>query len=169
MSKSSQQTASFLVRFTQHITNDASGDTSVHWRGKITHVQGDQQQNFVEFSDAIDFMQEILSGMTIAATEDRSPEEQEGLLHKSFEIWKKVAKSGPKIVMDAIKDPKKQVAQLQDQISQVGDELGQRIEIDKYRAATRSDFKAILDRIDTMNEQILSLAAKVESLQPRRN
>ncbi len=168
MSNPTNQTASFLMRFTQRLYEDESGETGVQWRGKISHVQGDEQLNFIEFNDAIDFIKTRLSELTLEATEDKSPEEQEGLLRKSFDIWKKVATSGPKIVMDAIKDPKKQVAHIQDQLHQVSDEISQRIEIDSWRAASRNDFKSIMDRLDDMNKQMADMAKELAQLSKKR-
>ena len=85
------QTSSFLLRFTQKIFEDDKGEADVQWRGKITHVQGNDQKNFSELKDAIAFIQEKLSTLTLSSIEtDATTEEKEGLLEKSMDIWKKL-------------------------------------------------------------------------------
>ena len=159
-----KQTTSFVVRFTQNIFQNDKDETDIQWRGKISHVQGDDHLSFVKFQDAIQFMQHKLNDVTRKVTEDKTVEEQEGLLVKSFELWKKVALSGPKLMMEAIKDPKKQVAHLQDQISQVRDELSQRVELDTWRSASKSDFKKIVGLIQDLSTKVETLDKKVDKI-----
>lgn len=162
------QTASFVVRFTQKIFNDDQGESQVQWRGKISHVQGGDAKNFTDMSKALDFIQNKLSELTIQATKDKSPEEQDGILTKSFDMWKKLAKASPKMVMNALKDPKAQVAQIQEQLAQVGDEIGQKVEIDSWRAASKSDFKQVLEALNAITDKISDLDQKVASLQKKK-
>lgn len=164
MSNKTDHTASFMVRFNQNIFEDESGESNVQWRGQISHVQGGDKTNFTEISDALQFMQGKLAELTKGAMMDKTPEEQEGILTKSFYIWKKMAMQGPKMVMDVIKDPKNQISQFQDQIIQVGDELSQKMEIDSWRSATKSDFKNVLNRLDAMSNDIAKLSKKVSKL-----
>jgi hypothetical protein len=167
MSKKVDQTASFMVRFTQKIFQE-NGEDKVQWRGKISHVQGDEQQNFTDFQDAIGFIQEKLALLTLQATEDKSPEEQDGILAKSFDIWKKMAQSAPKMIIDTLKDPKKQVAhiqdQIQDQITQVSEEIGAKVEIDQWRNATKADFKKVMETMMIMSKEIKQLNDKIDRL-----
>ena len=134
MSTKTNQTASFMVRFTQNIFEE-NGEPDVQWRGRISHVQDGAQINFANFNDAITFMQQKLTDLTEQATQDKTPEEREGILSKSFNVWKKVAQSGPKMLMETIKDPKKQVHQIQEQISYLGDELSNKVGINDWRTA----------------------------------
>ncbi len=167
MTKKADETASFMVRFTQKIYED-NGEPNVQWRGKISHIQGGDQKSFVDFDKAIVFMQEKLAELTREATQDKTPEEQDGILNKSFDIWKKMTKVGPKLIIDTIKDPKKQVAQLQDQIqdqiSQVSDEISSKVEIDQWRAASRSDFRKLMDTVNQLSKDVASLNQKVDKL-----
>lgn len=169
------QTSSFVIRFTQKLFDDNEGKANIQWRGKISHVQGGDQASFSEFEDAIGFMQSKLSEMTVASVEsapDKTKEEKEGLISKSFDIWKKVSKTAPKIVMDVIKDPKGQVSQIQgqiqEQISNVGDEISQKIEIDDWRMASKSDFKTMMSTISSMAEEISALNKKVDKLSKKK-
>lgn len=170
MASNTPETASFLVRFTQKIYEDGGGKPAVQWRGKISHVQGGDQTNFTEFEDVIEFMQDKLSIMTMQSVEDKTPEEQDGILNKSLDIWKKLSANAPKLVLETIKDPKKQVAQIQDQLSQVGDEIGHKLDMDtrKWRSASKSDFENVLSALQTLTKQVGALSDKVDSLSDKK-
>lgn len=164
MAQRKDGTASFMVRFNQKIYQDSEGQDQVQWRGKISHVQGGDQTNFVEFADAISFIQQKLSGLTKQATKGRSPEEQEGILTKSLDMWKKLSTTGAKMAIETIKDPRKGVAQIQEQITQVGEEIGSKLEIDNIRSASKSDLQAVLSRLDEVSAEIRSLHDKVDAI-----
>lgn len=163
MAKKADQTASFMVRFNQIIFED-KGESKVQWRGKVSHVQGGENQSFSDFNDAVKFIQAKLEDLTIEATKDESPEQQESLLQKSFSLWKTMAKEGPKVIMETIKDPRKQVANLQDQISYLGDDLMNKVHIDQWRNASRSDFNSIKESISALADEMKRLNAKVDAI-----
>ncbi len=164
MSTKTNQTASFMVRFTQNIFEE-NGESNVQWRGRISHVQDGEQLNFANFNDAITFMQQKLTDLTEEATQDKTPEEREGILSKSFNVWKKVAQSGPKMLMETIKDPRKQVSQLQDQISHLGDELSNKVGINDWRTASKTDFNKIIDTLENLSAEVKQINEKVDQLQ----
>lgn len=163
MAKKADQTASFMVRFNQIIFEE-DGESKVQWRGKVSHVQGGEDKSFSDFNDAVKFIQERLAELTIEATKDKSPEQQHSLLKKSFSLWKTVAKEGPKVFMDTIKDPRKQVSNLQDQISHFGEDLMDKVPIDEWRNASRSDFNSIKEALSDLTEEIKNLNAKVDAI-----
>lgn len=169
---SSDQTSSFVIRFTQKIFEDNNGSPNVQWRGKISHVQGGDQKSFSEFEDAITFMQSKLKELTVASVENKSKEEKEGILSKSFDIWKRVAKTTPKLVMDVIKDPKGQVThiqeQIQDQITSVGDEISHKLPIDDWKVASKSDIKTMMTTILKISEDMNDLKKKVDKLSKKK-
>ena len=164
MSEKKEETASFVLRFTQKIFESENGDPQIQWRGHIRHVQTGEETRFTDFGDANQFVQSKLSTLTIQAVEHKSMEEQEGIMAKSIGFWKKVALAAPKLVLDSIKDPKKQVAQIQeqiqDQIQQVGESLGQKLEIDDWRASSKSDFKTIVAMLEKLTAEVQSLKKK---------
>lgn len=163
MSKKADQTASFMVRLNQIIFEE-DGESKVQWRGKVSHVQGGEHQSFSDFNDAVKFIQERLADLTIEATKDKSPELQDSLLKKSFSLWKTVTKEGPKVIMETIKDPRKQVSNLQDQISHLGEDLMDKVHIDEWRNASRSDFNSIKEAISALTDEIKNLHEKVDAI-----
>ena len=168
MANKTDQTASFVLRFTQNIFESEEGQSDVQWRGKVTHVQGDDQLHFSELQDALEFIQKKLSNLTLDTVKDRSTEEKEGILSKSLDFWKKTAREYPKLVMNAIKDPKAQVAQIQEQISQVGDELSSKIEFEKWQVATKSDLNKIVEMMEKLSSRMDDLSNKIDSGQKKK-
>jgi hypothetical protein len=166
------ETASFVLRFTQKVFNNDSGEPQVQWRGNIRHVQGGTEANFSEFDDAVQFIQGKLADLTITAMENKSPEEQKGILAKSFDLWKRMAVASPKMVMDTLKDPKAGVGQIQEQVTQAVQEqvqavqegMGQvedfvttRIDADAWKPATKADLKMMMDAITHLSNEIKAL------------
>ena len=167
MAKKQDQTASFMVRFNQRIFEE-DGESKVQWRGKISHVQGGEDQSFSDFNEALVFMQEKLATLTKEATKDQPKEEREGILKKSFSVWKTMKEVGPKVIMDTIKDPKKQISniqdQIQDQLSHLGEEIGEKVHIDQWRNASRADYHNIQNSIEEVAKDLKKLAEKVDKL-----
>lgn len=176
MATKKEETASFVLRFTQKIYKNDQGEPQVQWRGTIRHVQTGDEARFSKYEAAADFVQHKLSELTLQAVEDKSPEEQKGILTKSFELWRKVATTTPKLVIDTIKDPKKQVNQIQEQLQEqihhvsdaieqkIEDRLGQKLEIDDWRSATKSDYKNLMKILEQLSSDVANLNKKVEAL-----
>jgi hypothetical protein len=109
------------------------------------------------------FIQKKLAELTIEATKHESPEQQDSLLKKSFSLWKTMAKEGPKLIMETIKDPKKQVANLQEQISYFSDEMMEKVHIDEWRNASKSDLNDIKHSMGQLAAELKKLNAKVDA------
>lgn len=167
MKKKQEQNASFMVRFQQQIFEE-NGESKIQWRGKITHVQDGSEQRFSDFKDALDFMQNTLADLTHEATIDEQSEKRENLINKSLSMWKTIKDVGPKVIRDTIKDPKKQFEniqdQIQDQISNLGDELSEKVQINEWRNASRADFNKIQNQIDKLTSEIKKLSTKMDSM-----
>ena len=72
-------------------------------------------------------MQERLAELTSKATKDESKEEQESILQKSFTMWQTMKQAGPHFIKETIKNPKKQFSNLQEQIQDQFENLGEEI------------------------------------------
>lgn len=179
MATKKDETASFVLRFTQKIFQNEQDEPQLQWRGNMRHVQSGEEKNFSKFEEVTQFIQTTLTDLTVQATEHKSPEEQKGILAKSFDLWKKMAMETPKIVMDSIKDPKKQANQLkeqlqeqfQEQLHQVSDaftqkldDAKQKLEVDDWRMTSKSDFKSMMKLLEQMSGEINTLNEKVDKL-----
>lgn len=183
MATKKDDTASFVLRFTQKIFNNEQGEPQLQWRGNMRHVQSGEEKNFSKFDEVTQFIQGTLTDLTVQAMEHKSPEEQKGILSKSFDLWKKMAMETPKIVMESIKDPKKQAnhikeqlqEQFQEQLQQVGGALNQRLEdakqkleVDDWRVSSKSDFKNMMKLLEQMSTEITTLNEKVDKLSKKK-
>lgn len=168
MDKKQNQNASFMVRFNQRIFQE-EGESKIQWRGKITHVQDGDEKRFSDFNDALIFMQQKLGELTEKATNHKSSEEQENIIKKSLSMWKTIKAVGPQVIKDTLKDPKKQFENLQDEIQEkittFGDEISEKVQIDQWRNASRSDFHEIQNEIASLSAEIKKLAKKIDGLQ----
>ena len=160
---SSDQTASFVLRFSQKLFLDEQGEEQVQWRGKITHVQGSDQQNFSDLGVAMKFMEDKLDELTLNAAANRSAEEKEGLLAKSKEIWNRMASTYPKMVANALKDPKAQVQQIQEQISSRAGEISSKIDLEAIKPTTKSDIKSVMTEISAMKDMLAAIQASLNT------
>jgi hypothetical protein len=165
------QTASFMVRFNQKIF-DKDGESNVQWRGKISHVQGGEEKRFSDFNDALSFMEKKLTQLTAEATKNEPVEKQKGILMKSLSMWNTIKEVGPKVIMKTIKDPLKQVNQLQGQIqgqiSTIGEEISEKVQIDQWRNASRSDIHVIMESINDISKELKKLNTKVNALSKKK-
>ncbi len=170
MTKKQEQTASFMVRFNQQIFEE-NGESKIQWRGKISHVQDGEEKRFSDFNDALTFMQQKLADLTEEATKHQPSAEQENIIQKSFSMWKTIKDVGPKVLMDTLKDPKKQFTHLQDEIqdkiSTIGEEISEKVHIDQWRNASRSDFNTIQNQIESLSSEIKKLSTKIDTIKKK--
>lgn len=170
MTKKQDQTASFMVRFNQRIFEE-NGESKLQWRGKISHIQDGEEKRFSDFNDALTFMQKKLGELTEEATKHQTSEEQESIIQKSFSMWKTIKEIGPKVLRDTLKDPKKQFTHLQDEIqgkiSTIGEEISEKVQIDQWRNASRSDFNKIQNQIESLSSEIAKLASKIDAIKKK--
>ena len=170
MTNKQEQTASFMVRFHQQIFEE-NGEPKIQWRGKISHVQDGDEKRFSDFNDALMFMQNKLADLTEEATKHQSSEKQESIIDKSLSMWKTIKDVGPKVFRDTLKDPKKQFTHLQDEIQDkintFGDEISEKVQINEWRNASRSDFNKIQNQIENLSAEIKKLSTKMDTIKKK--
>ena len=170
MKKKQEQTASFMVRFNQQIFED-NGESKIQWKGKVLYVQNGDEKRFSDFNDALIFMQQKLGELTEEATKHQTSEEQESIINKSLSMWKTIKDVGPKVLRDTLKDPKKQLTHLQDEIQGkiqiIGEEISEKVHIDQWRNASRSDFNTIQKQIETLSSEIKKISTKIDSIKTK--
>ncbi len=116
MEATNRNIASFLVRFTQDLWQDAAGDPQVRWQGHVRHVQNQTQQNFTEVAEAISFMQDELTTLTLNALETSRTMDREKGLQESMKLWERFANSYTDIVVGSVERGLAQSKALQSQI-----------------------------------------------------
>jgi hypothetical protein len=66
----SQDVVSFVIRFVR----EASEDEEARWRGVIKHVQGNQENHFSQFAEAVAFMQTYVNQLAENGAADENRE-----------------------------------------------------------------------------------------------
>ena len=83
-------------------------------------------------------------------------------------MWKTIKDVGQKVIRDTLKDPKKQLSHLQDEIQDkitiIGDEISEKVQINEWRNASRSDFNKIQNQIESLSTEIKKLSKKMDTL-----
>ena len=173
MAEKKEETASFVLRLSQKIYKGEDGESHIQYRGNIRHVQSGDESRLTSFEGVEGFVSSKLTDLTKKAIEDKPEEEQKGILTKSFDFWKKVATATPKLVIDSIKDPKKQAhqiqEQIQDQIHQFGDAISHKIEekkldIENILSPSKTEMKQILDMLSALSTQVEKLNRQMEAM-----
>ena len=62
-----------------------------------------------------------ISSLTEEAIKGKPTDEQESILDKSMNVWNTLKEMGPKVIKEAIKDPKKHISQIQEQLGNIGE------------------------------------------------
>jgi hypothetical protein len=102
MSDTQRDIASFMIRFTQDLWRDTNGSPEIQLRGRIRHVQGDEEIMFTDFSDVIRFIQGHLAQLTLNALPGGNRLDQEKALKESFKIWDDFTESYTNMLFDAM-------------------------------------------------------------------
>lgn len=179
MAENKEETASFVLRVSQKIYKEENGELQVQWRGNIRHVQSGQETRLSSFEGVQEFVQSKLSDLTLKAIEDKPEEEQKGIIAKSFDFWKKVANATPKLVIDSIKDPKKQAHHIQEQIQEqlyqfsdvishkIEEKIGGKLDIENYLSSSKPEIKQMIQMLAGLTEKVEKLSKQVESLKKK--
>jgi polyhydroxyalkanoate synthesis regulator phasin len=116
-------------------------------------------------------MQNKLAELTEEATKHETSEKQESIIDKSLSMWKTIKDVGPKVLRDTLKDPKKQFTHLQDEIqykiNTFGEEISDKVQINEWRNASRSDFNKIQNQIESLSSEIKKLSTKMGTIQKK--
>ena len=79
-------------------------------------------------------------------------------------MWKRMAVDYPKKVLETIVDPKSQVENIQQQVNQMGENLGWRLDIDDWRQASKADYKKMTQTMEQIIQSLNALNQKVDKL-----
>ncbi len=164
METKKEETASFVVRFTQKVFTDESGESQVQWRGNIQHVQGGDEKRFSDFEEVIKFIQSKLTSLTLEAIGDKSPEEQQGILHKSFELWKTMTYTYPQQFLEAFTNPELPAKQMEQQLNAVQAFFTQGLQLDAWMQVPGSKTSQVSPLGNKLLERLERLEQKVDRL-----
>jgi uncharacterized protein YukE len=153
---------SFVLRFTQELWSDPQGEPHIRWRGHIRHVQGTDEERFTDFTEAVTFMQRYLTALTRETLAGASNISQEKVFSESVKLWNQFATSYADMMTQAMQQSMKQSESFREQM----DEAGKKV-FDTWQFPYQSGQDELLKAIDRLNQQIGTLADRIESLENR--
>jgi hypothetical protein len=166
MIKTERNIASFVLRFTQDLWQDAGGSPRVRWRGHIRYVQGNREDRFTDFAEAVTFMQRNLAELTLDAISGKNMN-QEDTLRESFKFWEDFSAVYSGMMFEAMEQSLKQSEAVKQQMQDV---VEQTIKAWPFPATSSSNSGSISNQ-DVVNvlydlqRQVKVLSEKVETLE----
>ena len=160
MTEAQRRIASFVVRFTQHLWEDPQEEPHVQWRGRIRHVQSDQEANFSDLNEVLTFMRHHLTQLTLDATEGKNKTEREKVLGESFKLWEELASSYSEMVSDAMLQAYRQSESFK---AEVDAAIAKSLQA--WGSPVKSERAAIAEAVEKIDTQIQDLANKIEALE----
>ena len=157
--------ASFVMRFAQHIWED-QGEPHVQWRGKIRHVQGDEEIVFTDLTEALQFIQNHLTQLTINATSGKSPAERDKFLQESFKLWEHFAVTYSNMMFDAMERTFKQSEAARMQMGAAFEKAFQAWQLPQGERKPNTEDE-IIEVIDQLGGQVKALEEKVVMLEEK--
>jgi polyhydroxyalkanoate synthesis regulator protein len=160
MIKTQNNIASFVLRFTQELWRDAKGEPHVQWRGHIRHVQGDEEDRFTNFTEAVAFIQRYLTQLTLEALAGGQPMNREKVLQESFKVWEQFASSYTDMMFETMQHTVKQSEAFREQLDRATERT-----LKAWQLPTQPDQGQLVEAIKSLQAQVQTLASKVESLE----
>ena len=154
--------ASFVLRFTQELRPDADGEPHVAWRGHIRHVQGDEEKRFIDFAEALMFIQLNLTQLTIDALTGYEKMSQEKILGESFNLWHQFASSYSNMMFQTMEQALRQSETFREQVDETRQQLWKMWQIPKAQPNNQEE---LLTMIKQLQDQVQALSYKVETLE----
>jgi hypothetical protein len=152
--------ASFVLRFTQELWRDAQGEPHIQWRGHIRHVQGDEEDRFTDFAEAVAFIQRYLTQLTLEALSGGQNMSQEKVLQESLKVWEQFASSYTDMMFTAMERTVKQSQTFKEQIDQAANRA-----LKAWRLSVPTDQRQLVESLTSLQAQIQTLTEKVEKLE----
>jgi hypothetical protein len=152
--------ASFVLRFTQELWQDERGEPQVQWRGHIRHVQGDEEDRFTDFAEAVAFIQRYLTQLTLDAISGSSPMSQEKVLSESFKLWEKFASSYTGMMFQAME----QTISRSEAMKQYLDDATKKA-LSAWQLPTQPNQDQFVEALGKLQNQLQVLTERVERLE----
>lgn len=157
--------ASFLLRFTQDRWEDEQQEPHVRWRGHIRHVQGDDESRFTDFAQAVAFIQQNLTQLTVETLAGDREMSQEKIMRESFKLWEEFASSYSEIMLNAMEKTLEQTELLSRQADAVRRQTLQAWQMPQTTPTT--DVTELTQAMQALQEEVASLSARVAELEIR--
>lgn len=157
--------ASFVLRFTQELWQDTQGEPHVRWRGHIRHVQGNEEERFTDFAEAVTFIQRYLTELTadsLAGDKSVSEEKdfQEKVFKESFKLWEQFASSYSNMMFQAMEQTVKQSETIKEQMDEATKHA-----LNAWQLPGQPNQEKILEALNSLQAQMQAITERLENLE----
>jgi polyhydroxyalkanoate synthesis regulator protein len=154
--------ASFVLRFTQELWQDAQKEAHIRWRGYIRHVQGHEENRFTDFAEAVSFMQRHLTQLTMDTLAGDKSMSQDKVFNESFKMWEQFASSYTDMMFQAMEQSLKQSEVFREQVDEVRESA-----IKAWQFPFQTSQEELLKTVEALRAQVESLSHKVAELEKK--
>ena len=158
----SHNVASFVLRFTQEMWQDTQGEPHVRWRGHIRHVQGDEEERFTDFTEAVSFIQHYLTELTEDSLAGNGGVSQEKVLTESLKLWEKFASSYANMMVQAMEQTVKQSEIIKEQMDEATKQT-----LNVWQVPGQLNEGRIVEVLNSLQAQVQALTEKIDVLEKR--
>ncbi|MCB0211347.1 MAG: hypothetical protein KDJ52_18555 [Anaerolineae bacterium] len=156
--------ASFVLRFTQELWEDAQQEPHVRWRGHIRHVQGEEENRFTDFAEAASFMQRHLTQLTVdSLSKKKEGISQEKIMQETFKLWEQFTSSYTNMMFSAMEQGIKQSRAFKDQMDETREKI---LRAWQFPFNSNSDSDSDSDN-DHLKNEVSRLQAQLDKLNKR--
>ena len=155
--------ASFVLRFTEELWQDPSGEPHVQWRGQVRHVQSNDETRFTNFADALAFIQKYLTQLTLdAASGGPAKMDQDKVLRESFKLWEQFASTYSNLMFDAMEKTIKQSDALRQQMDQAAQQA-----VKAWQMPFGTGQNEVVEALGRIEREMRELRERVERLEKK--
>jgi len=163
MNKTRSRVASFVLRFTQDLWEGTNGQPRIRWRGSIRYVQGNEEDRFVDFSQAVEFMQRNLAELTLDNISGNSMNQEE-VLRESFKFWEDFSTVYSGMMFEALEHSLKQSESVKKQMQEAVEKTVKTWYPSPEQTQDPQN-QSLVEMIQALQQQINTLTQKVEGLE----
>ncbi len=176
--KGQRDTASFVLRFTQDLWRDQSGEPHLEWRGQVRRVQDGEEMRFTDLAEAMNFIQESLLKVTMNAVPKEDKQYQDKAVRQSLKLWEKFAENYTSMMVDAMQQTMKQSESFQRQMNEAVEQVmkpwwlmgfptpsAPKAKESEAAASSAATQTQILQTLAALQAQISALSDKVSDLE----
>lgn len=162
-SRANRGIASFVLRFTQELWQGKNGEPQIQWRGHIRHVQGQEEDRFTDFSEAVTFMQRNLANLTMN-TASRKNMNQEDVLRESFKFWEDFSTVYSSMMFEAMEQSLKQSETVKQRVHDAVEQTLQAWQVAPKMEEQPYQTQMML-MLQKLHNQVETLSQKVDDLE----
>jgi hypothetical protein len=149
--------ASFVLRFTQELWQDPQGEPHVRWRGHIRHVQGDEEERFTDFAEAVTFIQRYLTELTVDSLAGDESASHEKVFRENFKFWQQFASSYSNMMYQAMEQTVRQSETFKDHMDEATKQA-----LNAWQLPGQLNQEKILEALNSLQAQIQTLTDRIE-------